>query len=126
MAFTTRNLVLVVEDDRELRELYRRTLAIAGYSVAAVEDGIDALRRIDVSARKPDVLVLDMALPRLGGRDVQRELASRADTRDIQVVVVTGGDARDLDPDDFACILRKPFDPEALVEAVENCLRKRQ
>ena len=49
--------VLVVEDDPELRTLYRTTLALAGFAVTSAEDGIEALRRID--AGPPDVIVLD-------------------------------------------------------------------
>jgi DNA-binding response OmpR family regulator len=117
-----RNIVLVVEDDPELRVLYRTALQIDGFTVVTVGDGIDALRHID--DERPDVVVLDLGLPRLGGRDVHREIASRADTRDIPIVIVTGSDAPDLKPKDFACILRKPFATDALVSAVRRCLEK--
>jgi CheY-like chemotaxis protein len=112
--------VLVVEDDRALREM-SAALTVAGHTVAAVEDGIDALRYIEKAA--PNLIVLDLALPRLGGHDVQRELASRAETRDIPIVVVTGTDTRNLKPTDFDCILAKPVSAEALVVAVDRCLR---
>src|SRR5258707_752048 len=95
-------------------------LMMAGYKVVAVEDGVDALRRIDVDA--PQAVVLDIELPRLGGLDVQQEIAAHAETRDIPIVVVTGT-MREINPKDFACILRKPITPEALVEAVDRCLR---
>src|SRR5688572_7854006 len=88
--------VLVVEDDPTLRELYRSTLALAGYWVVAVEDGIDALRRVE--HRRPDALVLDLALPRVSGRDVERELRSNPETRDIPIVIVSGQDVSDLNP----------------------------
>ena len=114
--------VLVVEDDPTLRELYRSTLELAGYSVVAVEDGIDALRRVE--HRRPDALVLDLALPRVSGRDVERELRSNPETRDIPIVIVSGQDVSDLNPDDFACVLRKPISPERLMIAVEDCLRR--
>ena len=88
--------------------------------MVAVEDGVDALRHIDVEA--PQAVVLDIELPCLGGLDVQREIAAHPETRDIPIVVVTGT-LHDLTSKDFACILRKPITPEALVEAVERCLR---
>jgi DNA-binding response OmpR family regulator len=116
--------VLIVEDDPSLRALYRRVLMVAGYAVVAVEDGVDALRNIERSA--PALVVLDLALPRLGGRDVQQELRGRAETAHIPIIVVTGTENSDLNPADFECVLRKPIDPDALVAAVDACLNKRR
>jgi DNA-binding response OmpR family regulator len=114
-----RPAVLIVEDDPELRTLYRTALALEGYAVVAVADGIDALRHID--ADPPDLMVLDIGLPLLSGADVQREVVSHAETRTMPIVVVTGN-ARGLDHNDFACILQKPIDLDTLVHAVERCL----
>lgn len=113
--------VLVVEDDAPLRELYRSALRSAGYAVVAVEDGIDALRRVERG--HPEAVILDLGLPRLSGRDVQRELKSRPDTQHIPIVVVSGTDTSDLDPEDFACVLNKPISADALILAVQNCLQ---
>lgn len=121
MSSTKSAVVLVVEDDAALRNLYRASLQLEGYAVIAVEDGLDALRYIDTTA--PSAIVLDLDLPRLGGRDVQRELTAGMDTNGIPIVIVTGGDTSDLNPKDFACILRKPLHPEKLVDAVRRCLR---
>ena len=118
-----RPTVLVVEDDAAARSMFRLALQSAGYAVIAVEDGIDALNRVE--AQKPDAVVLDLALPRLDGRDVHRELAARPDTIGIPIVVVSGTDTSDLNPDDFACVLRKPVNPDVLLSAVESCLRNR-
>ena len=115
-------MVLVVEDDPGLRAMYRTALQIDGFVAVTVGDGVDALRHIDDA--RPDVLVLDLGLPRLNGRDVLREITSHADTRDIPVVIVTGSEAPDLKPGDFACILRKPVDSQALVSAVRRCLER--
>jgi CheY-like chemotaxis protein len=114
----------VVEDDSSLRELYRSALMSAGYSVVAVEDGLDALRRVEDEV--PQLVVLDLALPRLGGRDVQRELRSRPETCTIPIVVVSGSDVSDLNTADFASVLRKPIHPEAVVYAVDRCFRRAQ
>jgi CheY-like chemotaxis protein len=114
-----RTKILVVEDDPELRTLYASALTMAGYLVVVAADGVDALRRIEED--RPDGIVLDVELPRLRGLDVQREIAASADTRDIPIVVVTGTD-EDLDPKDFRCILRKPSQPDEVVEAVMKCV----
>jgi DNA-binding response OmpR family regulator len=116
--------VLLVEDDPALRSLYRATLQLEGFAVVAVEDGVDALRHLE--AAPPAAVVLDLDLPRLGGRDVSRELKGRDDTRDVPIIIVTGTDASDLNPRDFACILRKPLDPDTIVSAVRRCLSKLQ
>ena len=114
--------VLVVEDDRDVREFYATALRLAGYSVVAVEDGLDALRWID--QHTPAIIVLDLNLIRVSGRDVQRELRAHAHTRHIPIVVVTGGDTSDLNAAELACVLHKPVTAVALVEAVMNCLRR--
>ena len=67
-----------------------------------------------------------MTLPRLAGRDVQRELASRVETREIPIIVVSGTDTRDLSASDYACVLRKPVDIDSLLAAVEKCLQGRE
>jgi DNA-binding response OmpR family regulator len=112
--------VLVVEDDASLRELYRSALRTAGFEVVAVEDGLSALHRLDSGI--PRAVVLDLDLPRVGGRDVQAELKSRPDTQLIPIVVVSGKDTDDLNPRDFACILRKPVSTDELIAAVQRCI----
>ena len=114
--------VLVVEDDAQMRELHRATLREAGYSVVAVEDGLDALRYLDLHD-PPAAVVLDLDLPRLRGRDVQREMAARG--IDAPIVVVTGISGP-INEQDFARVLRKPITTDGLLDAVESCLRNRR
>jgi CheY-like chemotaxis protein len=87
--------------------------------VFAVDDGIDALEYVEQTL--PAAVVLDLGLPRLSGRDVQREMAARPRTRRIPIVVVTG-QTENVNERDFACVLHKPVEPEALVSAVQNCI----
>lgn len=116
------NSVLVVEDDPDLRELYRTALRRAGYSVIAVDDGAPALRHVEQHC--PSVVVLDLALPHVSGRDVHRELRARPRTSHIPVIVVSGTDMSDLNENEFASLLMKPIDPETLVSVVENAIRR--
>lgn len=116
--------ILVVEDDPGLRELYRSTLTNAGYAVVAVEDGLDALRLIGDHGYMPSVVVLDLALPRVSGRDVMKELRAHRHTSSIHILIVSGTDTRDLDLGPFDCVLQKPVTAEQLIAAVETCLRK--
>ena len=111
--------ILVVEDDTELRRMFRLALSLAGYDVEEAGDGIDALRLVE--NRTPDLVVLDLVLHRLDGVSVQQELAAGADTSAIPVVIVTGSSI-DTDPLDVACVLHKPVMPDELVKTVRRCL----
>jgi len=117
--FDRRQTILVVEDDEDLRRLFRTALTLAGFDVVEAGDGMEALRWIDHSP--PDLVILDLLLPRVSGLVVQQEIAAHAVTRNIPIVVITGSTitAHDLQ---VACFLRKPVSPDQLVDAVRNCL----
>ena len=114
-----RTRILIVEDDHDLRRLFRLALSMEGYLVEEVPDGIDALRSID--NHPPDLVVLDLHLLVLDGASVQQELAARAVTRDIPVVIVTGSDTP-VSGTNVACLLRKPVSPDRLISVVRQCL----
>lgn len=116
--------VLLVDDDPGTRELYRAALRLAEFCVIEAGDGIEALRAIE--AYSIALIVLDLDLPRLRGRDVAAEVKSHADTREIPIVVVTGTDATDLNRADVSCVVFKPVYPDVLVGTVVKCLRRRQ
>jgi adenylate cyclase len=115
----SRKRVLVVEDEPDLRTLYKSTLALAGFAVVEARSGFEALLLIE--AQPFDVIVLDLGLPGISGLTVRAEIASHASTRHIPVVVVTGMDAVPGDLD-AACVLKKPVQPDLLVETVKKCL----
>ena len=117
-----RPTVLIVEDDVPLRDMYRSALKVAGYEVGGVDDGLDALRWIE--EHTPDAIVLDLILPRLGGRDVHSELQTRAETRSIPIVIVTGDDAADIPASELCVVLQKPVEPHTLVDTVSRCIRR--
>lgn len=114
-------VILVVEDDRQARELFRAALKTEGYSVVVVGDGIDALTYLDTHT--PAAVVLDLGLPRLHGRDVLSEMAAHEPTQQIPVIVVTGELTAGLSAADYKCILIKPISPDQLITAVRRCLR---
>jgi DNA-binding response OmpR family regulator len=111
--------ILIVEDEPETRLLYQIALTFEGYEVASAADGLEAL--VLMEQRLPDLVVLDLGLPRLDGWSVQQEIAASAVTRRIPIVIVTG---LDVDPDglDVACVLRKPVTMQHLVDIVRRCL----
>lgn len=119
MTEARKSTVLVVEDDADLRRVYKLALTFAGFNVQEAADALDALRHIEIEP--PDLVVLDLILPGLSGLVVQQEVAAHAHTRNIPVVVVTGSDVN-LEHVDLACVLRKPVSPEKLVDTVRSCL----
>jgi two-component system alkaline phosphatase synthesis response regulator PhoP len=115
--------VLVVEDDRELRELVRRYLERAGHAVHTTGSGAEALRLLANSG--VDLMVLDLGLPDVDGLDV---LAAARDGRDVPVVVLTARTSVDDrirglrgGADDY---VTKPFSPTELVLRVEAVLHR--
>jgi CheY-like chemotaxis protein len=116
---TSGKAILVVEDDAALRRMFTTALSLAGFEVREAPNGYEAIHSVD--RQQPDLIVLDLLLPGFGGLGVQREIAERAATKHIPVVIVTGS-TRPLDHLAVACVLRKPVDPDELVETVKRCL----
>jgi DNA-binding response OmpR family regulator len=111
--------VLIVEDDADLRRMYRAALSLVGFEVIEAQDGLSALHILD--QRTADIVILDLMLPTLDGFTVQQEIAAHAETRDIPILIVTGS-TLPLDDLKVPCILRKPVSPDDLVGAVRRCL----
>jgi DNA-binding response OmpR family regulator len=119
-------LVMVIEDEKEIRDLVRYNLERAGFRVAAVADGEEALERLFAS--RPDAVVLDLMLPGRNGLEVLREVRAEPSTRDLPVLLLTAR-AAEMDKllgfehgaDDY---LTKPFSPRELVARVQALLRR--
>ena len=111
--------ILIVEDDDDLRHIFRTTLTLAGYDVMEAGDGLEALRKIDRDP--PDLVLLDIMLPHMNGLVVQQEIVAHVLTKETPIVIITGS-AADLEHTGAACILRKPVSPDQLVTTVRQCL----
>jgi len=111
--------VLIVEDNVDLRHMFRAVLMLEGFRVIEAGDGMAALQILD-SEPAPDIVVLDIGLPIVSGHVVRQELAAQAHLRNIPVVIVTATDVGDTEG--VACLLRKPVLPDELVRTVKRCL----
>ena len=116
--------VLVVDDDSAVRDSLRRSLTFEGYSVPTAGDGEQALA--SVAAERPDVVVLDLQMPVLGGLETCRRL--REQGNDVPVLMLTARDATrdrvtglDAGADDY---LPKPFALEELLARLRAMLRR--
>jgi len=118
-----RSRVLVVDDDTEMCAMLKEYLSKEQFEVSLAHDGVTALRLVDESM--PDIVLLDVTMPSLGGFDVLRRL--RGDT-DLPVLMLTARDdfsdrvhGLELGADDY---LTKPFNARELVARINAILRR--
>lgn len=114
--------ILVVDDERHIVRLVEINLQRAGYEVITAYDGVEALEK--VKASKPDMLVLDVMMPRMDGFEVLQNLQADPSTSEIPVIMLT---AKAQDADIFkgwqsgvSSYLTKPFNPRELLTFVER------
>jgi CheY-like chemotaxis protein len=119
--------ILLVEDSRFLRVATERAMVKAGYAVVAASDGEEALQVATI--RVPDLIVLDMLLPKLSGPDVLRSLKKNIRTAHIPVVVCSGLSQKNEDKlrKEGACAFIEKSSlldgAEQLLEIIETTLR---
>ncbi|MFH1061094.1 MAG: response regulator transcription factor [Pseudomonadota bacterium] len=118
--------VLVVEDERDIQDLVEFNLRQAGYKVIKAGDGLEGLRL--AQSEHPDLVVLDLMLPSMDGKEVCRRLKQGEGTRGIPVLMLTAlADETDriigfeIGADDY---LTKPFSPRELVLRIQAILRR--
>lgn len=113
--------ILIVEDDADARLLCAKALRAEDHVISEAGSGQEALERL-AQGPLPDVILLDLTLPDMDGKDFMKELKAHPDWRAIRVVLVSGWDdlasiAQELGADDA---LSKPFGLDELYNAVEK------
>jgi CheY-like chemotaxis protein len=112
-------LVLVVDDDDDVRETARTILEDEGYATEGARDGASALERLG-RAPRPVLILLDLQMPGVDGRGLLRELEASADLASIPVVLITAaGTGSDTAALPYP-LLRKPFDLDLFLDLVSS------
>ena len=121
-------LILVADDDDDVRELVVFRLERAGYEVVTAADGEQAIEL--ARQRRPDLCVLDVMMPKLDGLAVTRMLRASEDLRSVPVLLLTASvqeaavtEGFEAGADDY---VKKPFSPQELLSAVESALAGRR
>ena len=122
----TKKKILVVDDEKQLVSLVSLHMDMAGYEVLSARDGEEALAV--VSAHKPDLLILDLMLPKIDGWEVCRRIRTEPEISDTPVIMLTacsdsGDKLRGFEcgADDY---VTKPFSPRELVARVKRVLAR--
>ena len=123
----TQPLVLVVEDYQDAREMYAAYLTFSGYRVAEATNGIEAIEK--TIELMPDIILMDLALPKMDGWEATRRLKMDERTKHIPIVALTGhalaGHAEGARQAGCDAFVTKPCLPDALVAEIQKMLAAR-
>ena len=117
--------ILVIEDDPAVQTLVRKALGMYGFAVQVADDGLDGLMKLE--AMKPDLIIIDMMMPRLDGMTFVKAIKGRGETRGIPVIFLTAKS----DPKSMIeginvgarFYVTKPFQIDDLIGKVQKALK---
>ncbi len=116
--------ILVVEDDKNIAEAEKMILETGGYEVDIAADGDEGLKKVPYF--DPDLIILDLMMPKVDGVEVCKKLRADARNKDLKIVMVTAKDTEkdemigmEIGADDYIC---KPFEMDELLHVVKQVL----
>jgi CheY-like chemotaxis protein len=113
--------ILVVDDESNMRFLMRMVFEGEGFEVVEAHHGAAALERLQEDPR-PDLVVTDLMMPVMGGRELVGRLRANPETAEIPILVVSANANADVDGADV--VIQKPFHPGALVDTARSLGKK--
>ncbi len=127
MALSNKQTVLIVEDEEDIREIYKTKLAKEGYRVVTADSGTGGI--ISAEKEKPDLILLDIVLPMKEGFSVLADLKKNPETRGIPVIIISNLDqdyeikmAHDLGAEGY--LTKSNVTPGEVAENIKNILGK--
>lgn len=120
--------ILIIEDDFFIRELYERQFTKEGYQIVSSEDGPNGL--LLASQENPDLILLDIMLPKLNGLDLLRTLKSKDETKNIPVILLTNLGQESVIKEGFelgaeSYLIKSAYTPSQIIDEVKNFLANR-
>jgi CheY-like chemotaxis protein len=125
MNIMEKKLIMVVDDEEDIRELLGAVLEKGGYDILVAVDGQECLNKLKKT--KPDLILLDMMMPGMSGREVAEQIRKNPDTKNIKIIFVTVARFSELGKDALSKLnvsdyITKPFDNDELLARVKQTL----
>lgn len=121
--------ILLVEDDFFVRDIYQRKLRETGFEVHTAGDGLEGMERL--KEKTPDLVLLDIFMPYMDGRDMLREMKSNPEWKDVPVILLTNFSANegvhdgfDLGADEY--LIKSHFTPSEVTKKINDMFEARE
>ncbi len=119
--------ILIIEDEEILTDLLEKKLTQVGYDVSVASDGVEGMERVKKSS--PDLILLDIVMPRMGGFEVMKELQKDEDLAKIPIIIISNSGqpveldlAQKLGAKDW--LIKTDFDPQEVLDKVVKQIGK--
>ncbi len=119
-------LIMVVDDSRTIRAIAKSMLEHHQYQIVTAEDGIDALEKLDKQNPSPDLILLDIDMPRMDGFEFATVVSNNEKLKQIPIIVITSRIAEQNKEKALSLgakkFIEKPFEEQTLIEAIREVL----
>jgi len=122
----SKKIILIIDDEVDFVEMFRLRLVSAGYDVIMAFDGVEGLEK--AKAEKPDLIILDIVLPKMDGNKVGRILKADAELKKIPIIILTARVNKKEERSAFEagveCYMSKPCESPVLLDKIKELLNK--